>query len=72
MERFSDTETGKFSRAYIRHLIVAGEILGSVILTLHNVRFYLDLMQQARDHIEAGTYTEWSSEWMKRYEQGSK
>jgi len=67
MERFSDIETGRFSRAYIRHLIVSGEILGSVLLTMHNVRFYLDLMAQARQHIEDGTFRDWSNQWIDRY-----
>jgi queuine tRNA-ribosyltransferase len=72
MERFADLETGRFSRAYIRHLVTAGEILGSVLLTLHNVRFYLDLMQQARDHIEAGDYSSWHQKWIERYNDGKK
>jgi queuine tRNA-ribosyltransferase len=72
MERFCDLETGQFTRAYIRHLITAGEILGSVLLTMHNVRFYLDLMQQARGHIEAGDYAAWHQSWIKRYESGKK
>ena len=45
-----------FSRAYIRHLIKAEEILGLRLITLHNLHFYLDLMQQARDAIEDGTF----------------
>lgn len=67
IEAFADTETGQFSRAYIRHLVMAGEILGSVLLTLHNVRFYLDLMRQARDHIESGDYGSWHKSWIERY-----
>jgi queuine tRNA-ribosyltransferase len=67
---FTDTEIGRFSRAYIRHLVMAGEILGSVLLTLHNVRFYLDLMRQARGHIEAGDYGNWHKSWIERYNSG--
>lgn len=70
-EYFTDIESGKFSRAYIRHLIVAGEILGSVLLTLHNVRFYLNLMSQARLHIEAGDFREWSGAWIAKYRGGA-
>lgn len=69
-EDFTDIESGKFSRAYLRHLIVAGEILGSVLLSLHNVRFYLNLMSQARWHIEAGDYAEWSGAWIEKYAGG--
>lgn len=68
MERFSDHETGKFSRAYLRHLVISGELLGSVILTMHNVRFYLDLMLQARRHIAAGDFGAWHKGWIGRYE----
>ena len=68
MERFADCEAGKFSRAYIRHLVTAGELLGSVLLTLHNVRFYLDLMRQARAHIAAGDFKDWHRGWITDYE----
>jgi queuine tRNA-ribosyltransferase len=70
MERFADTEQGSFSRAYLRHLIIAGELLGGMLLSLHNLRFYLDLMQQARSHIEAGDYQQWAEAWIARYEAG--
>ena len=43
----------RFSRAYLRHLFVAREILAAVLLTRHNVHFYLDLMRQIRDAISA-------------------
>jgi len=68
MERFADCEAGKFSRAYIRHLVNAGELLGSVVLTLHNVRFYLDLMRQARAHIAAGDFKDWHRGWIEAYD----
>jgi queuine tRNA-ribosyltransferase len=68
MEEFSDIKTGQFSRAYIRHLINSGEMLGGVLLTLHNVRFYLDLMRQAREHIAAGDYETWHQKWIERYQ----
>jgi queuine tRNA-ribosyltransferase len=45
-----------FSRAYLRHLITAGEMLGGTLVTIHNLHFFLDLMAQARAHIEAGDY----------------
>jgi queuine tRNA-ribosyltransferase len=59
-----------FSRAYLRHLMVAGEILGCTLLTIHNLAFYLDLMAQARAHIEAGDYGVWHRAWVARYEAG--
>lgn len=61
-----------FSRAYLRHLVVANEILASTLITLHNVHFYLDLMAQARTHIEAGDYGPWHRAWIGRYEAGER
>jgi queuine tRNA-ribosyltransferase len=60
-----------FSRAYLRHLMVAGEILGCTLLTIHNLAFYLDLMAQARAHIEAGDFGPWHRAWVARYEAGA-
>jgi queuine tRNA-ribosyltransferase len=48
-----------YSRAYVRHLIHAGEMLGLQILSIHNLAFYLDLVTQARQHIFAGDYESW-------------
>jgi queuine tRNA-ribosyltransferase len=62
--------TERFSRAYLRHLVMAGEILASTLLSIHNVHFYLDLMTQARAHLEAGDYGSWHRAWIERYEAG--
>ena len=59
-----------FSRAYLRHLIMAKELLASTLLSIHNVHFFLDLMSQARAHIEAGDYASWSKAWIDRYNAG--
>lgn len=59
-----------FSRAYLRHLIMAKELLAHTLLSIHNVHFFLDLMDQARAHIEAGDYDAWSRAWIARYESG--
>jgi queuine tRNA-ribosyltransferase len=56
-----------FSRAYLRHLITAGEMLGGTLLTLHNLHFFLDLMRQAREHIAQGDYAQWHQQWINRY-----
>ena len=56
-----------FSRAYLRHLLMAKELLASTLLSLHNLHFYLDLMEQARLAIEAGNYATWSQGWIRRY-----
>lgn len=46
----------EFSRAYLRHLIKAEEILGLRLVTIHNLHFYVGLLRQAREHIRAGTF----------------
>jgi queuine tRNA-ribosyltransferase len=48
----------RYTRAYLRHLISAGEPLFAVLATLHNLAYYLDLMQSVRDAIELGTLSE--------------
>ncbi len=60
-----------FSRAYLRHLVLAEEMLAGTLLTLHNLHFYLNLMEQARQHIEAGDFLPWSRAWIERYETGA-
>jgi queuine tRNA-ribosyltransferase len=60
----------EFSKSYIRHLIQAKESLAGTILTLHNLRFFVSLMEQARKHILAGDYEQWSNQWISRYEAG--
>jgi queuine tRNA-ribosyltransferase len=51
-----------FSRAYLRHLYMAGEILALRLLTLHNVHFYMELVTTAREMIKTGNFTEWKKE----------
>jgi len=58
-----------FSRAYLRHLITAGEMLGGTLVTMHNLHFFLDLMAQARSHIGAGDFAAWQKSWIRRYEE---
>ena len=60
----------EFSRAYLRHLVTVGESLGGVLLSLHNLRFFVSLMEEARKHVQAGDFPEWSQKWIKRYETG--
>jgi queuine tRNA-ribosyltransferase len=60
-----------FSRAYLRHLIMAKELLAHTLLSLHNVHFFLNLMEEARSHIEAGDYASWSAAWIERYNAGA-
>lgn len=60
-----------FSRAYLRHLTLSGEMLAGTLLTMHNVHFYLDLMAQARSHILSGDFGAWHRSWIARYESGA-
>jgi queuine tRNA-ribosyltransferase len=57
----------RFSRAYIRHLFVADEILGLRLVSLHNVHFLVALMRHARDAIIDGSFDGWSHDWLARY-----
>ncbi len=59
-----------FSRAYLRHLAAAGEMLGATLASLHNIHFYLGLMRQARAHIAAGDYAAWATGMAQQIEQG--
>ena len=60
----------EFSKSYIRHLIQAKESLAGTILTLHNLRFFVSLMEEARIHILEGDFEQWSKQWISRYEAG--
>ena len=55
-----------YSKAYLRHLFVAGEMFASMIASEHNLAFYLDLVRQARLHIEAGDFSSWKDSVIKR------
>jgi queuine tRNA-ribosyltransferase len=61
----------RYSRAYLRHLFMANEILGAVLATHHNIHFYLDLMRRIRQAIEFGDLEEFSSELKSRLVAGS-
>ena len=52
-----------FDRAYLHHLHKVGEILGARLNTIHNLHFYLTLMQEMRDALEAGTFEEWKAKF---------
>ncbi len=51
----------EYSRAYVRHLFVADELLALQIASVHNLAFYLDLVTQARAHIVAGDFHVWKN-----------
>ena len=56
-----------FTRSYIRHLIKAEEILGLRLITIHNLHFYLNLMNQMRTALEAGTFAQFREHFVANY-----
>ncbi len=55
-----------YSRAYLRHLIISKEMLGSQIASIHNLAFYLWLVGEARNHIIAGDFHQWKTMMVKK------
>jgi len=55
-----------FSKAYLRHLFVAKEMLGSQIATMHNLSFYMWLVRKAREKIEEGNFAPWKKEMIEK------
>ncbi len=58
-----------YTKAYLRHLIVAGEMLGAQVASIHNLAFYLDLVREARKQIQAGTFGPWKDVMVKQVSQ---
>jgi queuine tRNA-ribosyltransferase len=58
---------GEFTRGYIRHLVKAEEILGLRLITLHNLHFYLTLMNRARTEIEGATFNQFRKAFVADY-----
>jgi len=59
----------QYTKAYVRHLIHSKESLGAQIASLHNIRFYLWLVEQAREHIIAGDFASWKNQILPKLEQ---
>ena len=55
-----------YSKAYLRHLFIAGEMFAGMIASEHNLAFYLDLVRQSRAHIEAGDFASWKESVVKK------
>ncbi|MBL7071356.1 MAG: tRNA guanosine(34) transglycosylase Tgt [Candidatus Omnitrophica bacterium] len=58
---------GGYSRAYLRHLIGASEMLGLRLVSLHNIYFYVKLMRNIRNSLEAGKFSEFKNSFIKEY-----
>ena len=61
-----------YSRAYIRHLLKAKEMLGMRLCVLHNLYFYNHLMEEIRDALDAGNFAEYKKMRLESFSQGEK
>ena len=75
IEDFTPIEEGcacatcqKFTKAYLRHLMQAQEILGLHLNSIHNLHFVLNLVRECREHIEEGSFENYKKEFCKEYE----
>ena len=57
-------DLNKYSKNYLNHLCNTNEILGSMLLTLHNINFYQELMKAIRDNINNGTFDEFHDKYI--------
>ncbi|RMH13250.1 MAG: tRNA guanosine(34) transglycosylase Tgt [Gemmatimonadetes bacterium] len=57
----------RFDRAYLRHLLIAGERFGHRLVSIHNLRFLVRLAEEARRRIGEGSFTGWKDDWLARY-----
>ncbi len=63
-ENCKNLNLNKYSKNYLNHLFNTNEILGSMILTLHNINFYQELMSTIRDNIKKGTFNEFHDKYI--------
>ena len=54
----------EYSRSYLRHLVSSKEMLGSILLSVHNLHFLVDLTRRAREAIGQGAYGAFLAEWL--------
>ncbi len=66
-EGFDNHVCRNFSRAYIRHLLNVGEILGLKLCTLQNISFFMWLTATARTQIQNGSFIEWKADFLERF-----
>ena len=65
--RCSCPTCASYGRAYLHHLVKAGEILGAMLMTEHNLSFYQQLMQAMRDAIAAGNFAQFAAAFRRDY-----
>lgn len=61
-----------FSRAAIRHFFNVGEMLGPILVSIHNLVYYQRLMQEIRDRIDGGSFETWSRDFLEMSKTESK
>ena len=63
-ENCNNLDLNKYSKNYLNHLFNTNEILGSMLLTLHNINFYQELMSLIRENIQHGTFDEFHDKYI--------
>jgi len=63
-ENCNNLDLNKYSKNYLNHLFNTNEILGSMLLTLHNINFYQELMSLIRENIQRGTFDEFHDKYI--------
>jgi queuine tRNA-ribosyltransferase len=58
-----------FTRAYLRHLLKCGEILGATLVSHHNIYFFISLMRQIRESLKAGTFSQFKKKFLSNYDE---
>lgn len=69
-EGFDNHVCRNYTKAYIRHLLNVGEILGLKLCTLHNISFFMWLTRTAREQILKGSFREWKDDFLKTFNAG--
>ena len=65
-ENCNNLNLNKYSKNYLNHLFNTNEILGSMLLTLHNINFYQELMSSIRENINNGTFDEFHDKYINK------
>jgi queuine tRNA-ribosyltransferase len=60
---YADGGRGGFSRAYLHHLDRCGEMLGPMLASIHNLHYYLNLMREVREALDAGTFAQFRAQF---------
>tara|TARA_Y100001936_G_scaffold249578_1_gene300249 strand:+ start:2159 stop:3271 length:1113 start_codon:yes stop_codon:yes gene_type:complete len=63
-QKCNNLDLNKYSKNYLNHLFNTNEILGSMLLTLHNINFYQELMKQIRENINNGTFDKFHDKYI--------